>query len=155
MSTSRDIEERTMRLSVIVITYNSSDVILECLAPLADHLGANLELIIVDNASTDGTAELVRTTFNGVTVIETGENLGFGRGVRVGIKHATGDLYCLLNPDAVATADVLDGLVEQLNDPRVGIVAPLIVQPHGRLRIVSAGAFPTDVYSLLRVVSIW
>jgi N-acetylglucosaminyl-diphospho-decaprenol L-rhamnosyltransferase len=139
------ISEKTLEMtSVVVVTYNSREVATECLSALAARIGSDFEVIVVDNNSSDGTQAMVRAAFPGITLIELPNNVGFAKGVQKGIKAARGDVFCLLNPDAVATPDTIDELAETLRrSANVGIIAPLIVNPRGRLRIVSAGHMPT------------
>jgi GT2 family glycosyltransferase len=128
-------------VSVVIVTYNSLGVIAECLATLDS---PDLQLIIVDNASTDGTAEFVEAQAPRAKVIRARENVGFAAGVHLGVEHATSATIALLNPDAVASSGSLLELARRLNsDPLLGAVAPIVVQPDGRLRIVSAGRTPT------------
>jgi GT2 family glycosyltransferase len=78
-----------VRASVIIVTYNSSGVIRACLASLAADVQAGLlEAIVVDNASADGTPDLVRREFPWAVVIAGAENLGYSKGVNVGIREA-------------------------------------------------------------------
>lgn len=133
-----------LKLSVILVTFNSRAVILECLESIASSISESLEVIVVDNASSDDTVDLIRQRFPEVRIVDAGSNLGFGKGVRLGTAHATGDVFCLLNPDAVAELRVLTHLAESVRqDESIGIIAPLISQPHGRLKVVSAGSMPT------------
>lgn len=128
-------------VSVVIVTYNSLDVIGECLSAL---VSPDLQLIVVDNASSDGTADFVEAHAPHACVIRARENAGFAAGVHLGIKHAAGASIALLNPDAVAPGTSLLELARRLNsDPTIGAVAPIVVQPDGRLRIVSAGRTPT------------
>nr|WP_256368785.1 glycosyltransferase family 2 protein [Agromyces sp. Marseille-P2726] len=130
---------------MIIVTYNSLDVIRSCLSALSRlHSDAAGEVIVVDNASSDGTPELVTGQFPWVTTVRSGSNGGFANGVRLGVEHARGDVFCLLNPDAVADAAAVLTASSNLADvARVGVVAPLICHPGGRLKIVSAGHQPT------------
>lgn len=132
-------------VSVVIVTYNSRSVVGNCLEALDGGRGADVQAIVVDNASVDGTAEYVETEFPWVTVIKSENNGGFADGVLLGARLVKGRAICLLNPDAVASRSVLLTLAERLfADRKLGAVAPLIVQPDGRLRIVSAGHMPTS-----------
>lgn len=139
------ISETTLAMtSVVVVTYNSREVAAECLNALAFRIGADFEVIVVDNNSSDGTQAMIRAAYPEITLIELQNNLGFAKGVQEGIEAAQGDVFCLLNPDAIATPDTIDELAQTLRrSAGVGIIAPLIVNPQGRLRIVSAGHMPT------------
>lgn len=89
------------RLSVLIVTHNSRAEIGPTVAALERLLHADDELIVVDNDSRDGTCELVRERSPRASVIETGANLGFAAACNAGAEVATGELLCLLNPDAV------------------------------------------------------
>lgn len=132
------------RLSVVVVTYNSREVIADCLAAVDAGADNDIQLIVVDNASSDGTAKYVEERFPFAAVVRSEVNSGFAGGVRQGVKLAKGRAIGLLNPDAVANRTVLLELVSRLDaDEKLGAVAPLIKQPSGRLRIASAGRMPT------------
>ncbi len=85
-------------------------------------MAADDELIVVDNASSDGTPDFVRELTPNATVIETGANLGYGEGCNRGARAASGELLCFLNPDAVPAAGWRDAMVAPLNDGS-GLVA--------------------------------
>ncbi|MDH3503147.1 MAG: glycosyltransferase family 2 protein [Nitrospirota bacterium] len=132
--------------SVIIVTYNSSSCIGACLAPL---LGmSDVELVVVDNDSKDGTAAQVRKEFPKVTLIALQENIGFGRACNIGVAASSGSFVLLLNPDAVAPAQAIRTLIEFCKKhPRAGIAGGRLVDPSG-LPLQSMGDRP----SLLRLV---
>ena len=88
-------------LSVIIVTHDSRAAIAPTLAALAAQLRDGDQLIVVDNASSDGTPGAVRELVPSAVVIEAGANLGFAAGCNRGAEAASGELLCLLNPDAV------------------------------------------------------
>ena len=98
-------------LSILVISYNTSELTLECLRSVhqATH-ETHFELIVVDNASSDGSAEAIRKEFRALKLISLDENIGFGRGNNLAAEHAGGEFLLLLNPDTV----VLDGAIDEL-----------------------------------------
>lgn len=119
--------------AVVVVTYNSArDVVglLESLPAAAGDL--SLRTIVVDNGSSDATVGLVRA-FPGVKCVETGTNLGYAGGINVGREHA-GEYAALLvlNPDVVLEPGALREMADALADPRVGIVAPMLLNSSGR-----------------------
>lgn len=132
-------------LSVIIVTYNSMSVVGNCLdALISDESGASAEIIVVDNCSVDGTAEFVESRYPSVRLIRAESNDGFAKGVALGVSAARGQVYCLLNPDARAAMSTLQAIAKSFEPASAtGIVAPLISQPSGRLRVVSAGHLPT------------
>src|SRR6266446_863843 len=133
-----------MDLSVIVVSFNSAGFIERCLASVETCLrGVNHEICVVDNASSDGSARLVRERFPSVTVIENLENLGFAAGVNRGLAATRGCYVLWLNPDA----ELFDGGVGDLIDyfekhPRVGIIGPQLVDPSGEVQL-SCRSFPS------------
>ena len=88
-------------LSVVIVTHDSREAVARTVPALAAQLRDGDELIVVDNASTDGTPAAIRELAPGATVIETGANLGFAAACNRGAEAARGELLCLLNPDAV------------------------------------------------------
>ena len=90
------------QLTIVIVTYNSRGHIDACLGSLTGHPPlVNHEVLVVDNASADGTAELVRRSWPAVRVLEAGGNLGFAAANNLGIRHSSGELILLLNPDTV------------------------------------------------------
>lgn len=129
-------------LSVIIVTYNSSHVILDCVTSIASD--TEVEVIVIDNASTDGTPLLIRTTYPQIRVICNSSNEGFARAVNVAAKMAAGDTLLLLNPDAKVSHEVVVSLLQHLNtDSRLAVVAPVLSDGKGEFRTVSAGLKPS------------
>ena len=127
----------TADVSVVVVTYNSSQWIERCLESVRDY-----ETIVVDHGSTDGTVELVRRRFPEAHVIEE-ENLGMGGGNNAGMRLASGRYFLLLNSDAWLVGDgaeQLAGFADQ--HPDAAVVGPRLLNPDGSLQR-SARAFPT------------
>ena len=125
------------RLSIVIVTYNSLTHIDGCLRSLTDsppHV--EHEVIVVDNASPDGTAAAVRTRWSGVTTIDAGANLGFARANNLGIRRSAGPLILLLNPDTVIPPGAIDILVSALDArPDVAIVGPRLINADGRVEL--------------------
>ena len=122
------------RLTIIIVSYNSRDPLEHCLRSLTaapPHI--DREIVVVDNASTDGTPEHVRERWPGVRLIEAGGNVGFARANNIGIRQTFGELVLLLNPDTIVSEGTLDHLVAAL-DARVtaAVVGPRIVDREGR-----------------------
>lgn len=101
-----------MLLSVVVVTWRARELLQACLQSLAAQSYGELEIIVVDNDSRDGSSEMVRSDFPQVTLIETGKNLGFAEGCNLGIDASRGEWVCMLNNDAVADVDWAQALVE-------------------------------------------
>lgn len=140
-----------MRVSVIIVTYNSAGVIRACLSSLAgDVQSGALEVIVVDNASADGTPDLVRREFPWTTVIAGRENLGYSKGVNVGIREARARYLYILNPDTVVRRGSVAKLVEFMDaNPKVGIAGPKLVFQDGTVQL-SCRRFYTFAVLVLR-----
>ena len=121
-----------MRVSAIVIAWNPGERIDACLRALAAQDHDDLEVIVVDNASEDGTAELVRTRHPDVKLVANAGNLGFAGAANQGYELASGDAVMTVNPDVVTRPDFVRTLVVGLEEaPDVGSVAGLLVRPDG------------------------
>lgn len=95
-------------LSVIIVNYNGRTFLGPCLAAVGAQSGAPpVEVLVVDNASTDGSVEYVRAAYPGVRLVETGRNLGFAGGNNAGAREARGDWIAFLNNDTVPEPDWL------------------------------------------------
>ena len=125
------------RLSIVIVTFNSTGHIHECLRSLVENRPAvDHEIVVVDNASTDGTAAAIRARWNAVRVIEAGANVGFARANNLGIQQTFGELILLLNPDTSVPAGALDLLVGALDArPGVAVVGPRLVNADGRAEL--------------------
>lgn len=118
-------------LSIIIVSYNARADLERCLASLAENPPtASHEVIVVDNASADHSADAARG--RGVRVIETGANLGFARANNIGIRASRGTTVLLLNSDAIVPAAAIDDLLRVLEDrPEIAIVGPRLVDGEG------------------------
>lgn len=124
-------------VSIVVVNYNGAEVILNCLASIHSHLAQTAyEVIVVDNASEDGSPALIAERFPKVLLLKQSTNLGFGAANNVGISHAQGELLFLLNSDTVLTHNVLPVLVSKLlQSPQIGIVGPRLLNPDGSFQL--------------------
>jgi GT2 family glycosyltransferase len=131
-------------LSVIVVNWNTQDVLRGCLKSVRDHLSEPAsETIVIDNGSQDGSAEMVLADFPHVRLIRNAENLGFGPANNQGMAVASGEFFLLLNSDARLVDDTPLRLLELMKKrPQVGVVGPRLVFEGGRLQH-SANRFPT------------
>jgi GT2 family glycosyltransferase len=131
-------------VSVITVSWNAKGFLLCCLQslrPAADQRRA--EIIVVDNASTDGSWEMVQERFPEVTLIRNPTNLGFAKASNIGIRRSRGRYVCLMNSDVESLNGCLDRLVAHLDqNPRLAIVGPRIVGSDGRVQRSCMG-FPT------------
>ncbi len=103
-------------LSVVVPTHDTRELTLRCLASLDAGGVSPVEVIVVDDASTDGTVGAVRTDFPTIQVLETDQNLGFSRAANLGVERASGDLVLVLNSDTEVGEGALAALVGAFSD---------------------------------------
>lgn len=144
-------------ISVVIVNWNTRDYLLDCLASLAgDAAEGRCEIIVVDNASTDGSTDAVRERFPAVTVIESETNGGFARGCNLGAERARGDYILLLNPDTHVLEGSLGRMRRFLEDhPEVGIVGPKLIGTDGERQLSSFGLFPSLAEAVAHAVRIW
>ena len=97
-----------MRLSVCIVSWNTCGYLRECLTSLLAYppAGDEIEVIVVDNASSDGSAEMAAGEFPSVILLAETTNLGYAEGNNLALERATGDALLLLNPDVVVYPDV-------------------------------------------------
>jgi len=133
-----------MDLSILIVTYNSARLIGRLLDHLAREInGLSAEVIVLDNASRDGTAELVGRDYPWVRLIASEDNLGFAAGNNMAARHASGRYLLLLNPDAFPDAGSLrQGLLMLDQHSDVGLAGGELIGADGS-RQPSARMFPT------------
>jgi GT2 family glycosyltransferase len=132
-------------LSIIIVTYNASEDIAPCLQSIIRqrYHDAPIEIIIVDNASSDGTAEIVRERFPLVTLIQNQKNIGFAAAVNQGVAASTGNVLLLLNPDMEMSDDSLDTSISFLaQHPEIDILGCKLLNVDGTLQ-ESCERFPS------------
>lgn len=128
------------RASVIVVNHNGGEYLRQCLESLGPVCHHTDEIILVDNASTDGSVSGVPQAFPDVRLIRSPVNLGFGGGNNLGVRWASGDYLAFLNPDTVVTPGWLTALVEALEaDPTIGLATSQILLMGDPERINACG----------------
>lgn len=129
-------------ISVITVTYNSSTCIQTCLDSLSRQKGANHEVIVVDNISSDDTLLKVRS--NRCLLLENAENLGFGKACNLGVLRSTGKYIFLLNPDARLTDEGDLAQICRLMDenPRWGLAGAKVLSSTGSLESPPVHDYP-------------
>jgi N-acetylglucosaminyl-diphospho-decaprenol L-rhamnosyltransferase len=125
------------RLDIVIVSYNARADLERCLDSLVGSPPRVAHgIVVVDNASVDGSAAMVRSRFHGVRLIEAGDNLGFARANNVGIRQSSSELVMLLNGDTIIPAGTIDRLVEKLDHrPDVAVIGPRIVDGNGRAEL--------------------
>jgi GT2 family glycosyltransferase len=134
-------------LAIIIVNWNVRDLLRDCLAAVTVSTGlrpASVETIVVDNASADGSAAMLRDQFPWVTLIESGANLGFAKGCQIGYELTDAPFVMLLNPDTVVDPDAIASMLAQIKgDANVGIIGSRLRNGDGSFQRASGGAFPT------------
>lgn len=125
----------SVRISVVVVSYNTKDLLRACLKSIELHH----ETIVVDNASVDGSADMVAAEFPHVALIRSDRNLGFGAANNRGMDVAQGQFVLLLNSDAEAKPGAIDRLADTMGEGVVAVGGKLL-HPDGRLQESAAGA---------------
>jgi GT2 family glycosyltransferase len=138
-------ERYFMDLSIIVVSWNTKEILADCLDSIYNcPPECRFEVRVVDNASTDGTIQMLFNRFPQVNVVESFENLGFARANNLAISLARNARYILLlNPDTVVIPGALQEMVNYMDEnPNVGAVGPRLLNPDGSLQ-TSCYAAPT------------
>lgn len=129
-------------ISVIIISYNTSDLTVACIRSLLSTVATPVEIILVDNASSDDTLQRVRTEFPFVRVIPNVGNVGFTKANNQGFSAALGGKIWMLNPDTLVLPHAAERLSAALDCADADIVAPKILDAEGRIDN-SCRYFPT------------
>lgn len=123
-------------VSIVIVNWNTRDLLIDCIYSLFKTIKShNFEIIVVDNASTDGSTEAVKKFFPDVKVIVNSENLGFAKANNIGLGVATGRYYCLANSDIIALSGAVDAIIDYLDrHEEVGAVGPLTFDEYFQYR---------------------
>lgn len=140
-----------MDYSIVLLNYKSKGLLRQCIKGiLAVAHRRTYEIIVVDNASHDGTPEMIAKEFPEARCIVSPINSGFGPGNNIGIRGALGKYIVIMNPDVVVLDDGLDRLADYMDaHPRVGIMAPQLVNPDRSIQY-SCYQFPTPMIPVYR-----
>jgi N-acetylglucosaminyl-diphospho-decaprenol L-rhamnosyltransferase len=148
-------------LSIIIVNWNTRDLLVECLSAIADGIAplspAQVETIVVDNASTDDSVALVRKLFPWVRLLQNSTNIGFAGGNNQALQQNQGRYCLLLNSDTVVSAGSLAIMVEFMEQhPTAGAVGAKLLNPDGSFQ-ASYAAFPTlwSEFCLLTGLARW
>lgn len=130
-----------MDLSIIIVNFNARQLLKDCLNSIFSQKGGEFEVWVVDNASSDGSVEMVEKDFPQVKLIKNRENLGFARANNLAFKKAQGRFLFLLNPDTIIKDQTLAKVVNFMREnPQVGVCGVKIFNPDGSFQ-PSVGKF--------------
>jgi GT2 family glycosyltransferase len=148
-------ERATRDLSIVIVSYNTRDILRECLRSVVERTDVPFEVIVVDNASRDGSARMVREEFPEVRLISNSRNEGYSCANNQGFRVSRGRYILLLNSDTIVLPGTLRSLVEFLEDhPDVGIAGCRLERPNGDLDLACRRSFPTPMVSLCRFLTL-
>jgi GT2 family glycosyltransferase len=151
--------QRAIKLSIIIVNWNTCEMLASCLQSVQESLarfplaaGAAAEILVVDNASRDGSAAMLQARFPDVRLIHNRFNVGFACANNKAIVQSQGEYILLLNPDTVVHDDGLAQLVQFLDaHPQAGVAGSRLLNPDGSLQ-VSCAPFPTLSRELWRML---
>lgn len=122
-------------VSIVILSYNTSELLFKCLKSIFTHVKNDFEVIVVDNASKDGSAAMVKEHFKKVRLVENPKNSGFAGGCNLGASFAKGDHILFLNSDAEVKNDPIPTLQETFRENNeVGIVGGILENYNGSLQ---------------------
>jgi GT2 family glycosyltransferase len=137
-------------LDIVIVSYNGTTLLRSCLdSLLADPTSPKPRIIVVDNASSDGSPAMVRSRFPSVELIQMGGNLGFSRAVNAALRQSTANYVLLLNPDTIVPTGALSACVAAMQAyPHIGMLGCKLVKLDGTLDHACKRAFPTPASAL-------
>jgi N-acetylglucosaminyl-diphospho-decaprenol L-rhamnosyltransferase len=153
------IRDLAVDLSILILNYNTREHLRACLESLTGEGSTSIsggpiqaEVIVVDNASSDGSADMVAAEFSMVSLIRAPRNGGFAYGNNLGLMHSRGASILLLNPDTLMPAGGIAGLLHGLAaHPEAGIVGPRLLRPDGNMHLACRRSFPTPSIAFYRM----
>ncbi len=143
-------------LGVVIVNFNTCDLLRECLRSVFNSEGvAPIETCVVDNASSDASANMVRAEFPQVRLIVNRDNLGYAAANNLGLRGCQACYILLLNPDTVLPPDALAKAIAFLEThPNAGVVGPKLVRADGSLDLACRRSFPTPEVSFYRMTGL-
>ena len=146
-----------MKISVIIVSWNAKAFLMKCMESVSRQslrASASLEIIVVDNASADGSPEAVRQSYPEVRLIVNDENYGFAKANNRGIRASTGDYLFLINSDVVVSESCFEKSIQHMDEhPEIGMLGPRIVGLDGKVQRSCMG-YPSLWNSLCRALAL-
>jgi GT2 family glycosyltransferase len=145
-----------MDLSVIIVNYNVRQFLENALTSIKRAMeGMDGEIIVVDNASDDGSTEMVRTKFPDVVLLENPRNEGFARANNTGLRRARGRNFLLINPDTIVQEDTLRVMLRFFDEtPDAGLAGCKILNPDGSFQLPCRRSFPTPWVAFTKIAGL-
>lgn len=151
-------------LGIVIVSWNTRDLLRGCLESVIASGGVSFRVVVVDNASDDGSAEMVREAFPDIHLIANADNRGFPRANNQGFRALGFEAGCgpdapryalALNPDTVLPPSALRDMVAYMDaDAHIGVAGPKLVLPTGELDLACRRSFPSPEISFYRMVGL-
>lgn len=142
-------------VSIIIVSWNAKEYLQKCLDSIIEYSkSVKTEIIVVDNASNDGSPEIVESKYPQVKLIRNSENSGFAKANNLGYKYCSGKFVCLINSDVEIFEDCIGKMFEYMNEhPGVGMLGPKVLNSDGSLQLTFR-EFPGFKVNILRALAL-
>jgi len=139
-----------IRVAIVIVNWNTRDFLRSALQSIAAFApSCKYRVVVVDNASADGSADMVKLDFSQIELVSEKHNQGFARAMNRGMQKIRAPYYLLLNSDCEFIENILDKMISYMEEhPKLGILGPAVVYPDGSLQ--SAGEPPLTVWSIFK-----
>jgi GT2 family glycosyltransferase len=142
-------------VSALIVSHNVKDLLLQCMQALLASAEVPIEVVVVDNDSSDGSAAAVTADFPQATVLIQEQNIGYSRAANVGLERCTGRFVLLLNPDVTVDPQCVGRLADfLLTRPDTGAIGPRLLLPDGKVDPNARRAFPVPSTLFYRTVGL-
>ena len=148
-----------MQLSVIILNYNVRYFLEQCVLSVQKALeGIDGEIIVIDNASSDDSCEMMKTKFPHIKLVENKDNLGFPKGNNIGVAQAKGEYVCILNPDTVVAEDTFFKILNSqlvTRNSQLGIIGCKLIDGAGNFLPESKRGVPTPWVAFTKIFGLY
>lgn len=146
-----------MQLSVVILNYNVKSFLETCISSVQKAIETlDAEIIVIDNASKDGSKELMEKKFPNITYLYQHENMGFPKGNNIGVNNAVGEYICILNPDTIVAEDTFKIMLESyLKQEKTGIIGCKLIDGSGNYLPESKRGIPTPWVAFTKVLALY
>lgn len=139
--------QHSPQVSIIIVNWNVGELVIQALQSLFEQSGYSreeMEILLVDNASSDNSVELIQSTFPELDIIVNKENVGFGRANNEMYQRCRSGLVLLLNPDTIVKDNAIKKMVDQMRaESSIGALGCRLLNPDGTFQRSGGGSFPT------------
>ena len=135
-----------MKLSIIIVSFNTKEIITKCIQAIveSEKFADNFEIVVIDNASTDGSVQYLQENIPHIKIISLEKNIGFAAANNIGVKNSKGEYVLFLNPDVIVEKDTIHTILEYIENCKTcGIVSAKLVLENGKIDDACHRGFPT------------